>query len=303
MGAAVLAIARQRQAIAAHGLARSATGLFGAWIATNRQSLAFSAAALTVAAGALVFLGFSTILSANLVMAVVSCLCSIAGLAFAPIAHMVLQPFIPDRFQLLQTVLVCSVANQALAIVWLWRELAWRDLPSFFLGGVLGLPIGVLMLLRLPAHEFRVAFGLTLLVYGVVAAIRPPIVLRPMGRWADTAVGFIGGITGGLATFPSAPVSIWCSMKGWDKTRQRGLYQPFILGMQFLALTLAMLMRSRTGGAAPLSWHGFENALAFVPISLIGTWAGLRVFGRISDRRFEQWMAGLLAAVGLIMVV
>ncbi len=36
-------------------------------------------------------------------------------------------------------------------------------------------------------------------------------------------------ITGGLAGFPGAFVTIWCGLKGWDKAHQRGVYQPFIL--------------------------------------------------------------------------
>jgi hypothetical protein len=47
---------------------------------------------------------------------------------------------------------------------------------------------------------------------------------------AGALSGFVAR-NGGLAEFPGAFVTIWCGLNGWDKARQRGVYQPFILGM------------------------------------------------------------------------
>ena len=56
-------------------------------------------------------------------------------------------------------------------------------------------------------------------------------------------MGFLGGLTGGLAGFPGASVTIWCALKGWDKAHQRGVYQPFILCMQPISLLAIQLMQ------------------------------------------------------------
>ena len=48
------------------------------------------------------------------------------------------------------------------------------------------------------------------------------------GPLADLAVGALGGITGPLAAFPGAFLTIWCGMRGWDKVAQRSIYQPDI---------------------------------------------------------------------------
>ena len=31
-------------------------------------------------------------------------------------------------------------------------------------------------------------------------------------------------------------MTIWCSMRGWDKQQQRAVYQPYILAMQLLTI-------------------------------------------------------------------
>jgi uncharacterized membrane protein YfcA len=134
-----------------------------------------------------------------------------------------------------------------------------------------------------------------LIAYGSYLLLRRPT--RPLrtGPLTDACAGFLGGVTGGLVGFPGSFVTIWCGLKGWDKARQRGVYQPFILIMQPVALTVIGLMRSTSATAAPLDWKTF----AFVPAALLGAWFGLRIFKRLSDRQFEFAVSALLAASGI----
>jgi uncharacterized protein len=111
--------------------------------------------------------------------------------------------------------------------------------------------------------------------------------------------GFLGGLTGGLAGFPGAFVTIWCGPKGWDKIRQRGVYQPFILGMQPVTLVVIYLMRPSSSTAPPLDWA----MLAFVPAALLGAWFGLRIFKRPSDRQFEFVVNALLIVSGIGLIL
>src|SRR5262249_20164915 len=102
------------------------------------------------------------------------------------------------------------------------------------------------------------------------------------------------GLTGGLAGFPGAFVTIWCGLKGWDKAHQRGVYQPFILCMQPVSLIVIHLMRPASATAAQLDW----NSLAVAPAALLGTSFGLRIFRLLSERQSEIAVNGLLVAAG-----
>jgi uncharacterized membrane protein YfcA len=111
--------------------------------------------------------------------------------------------------------------------------------------------------------------------------------------------GFLGGLTGGLAGFPGAFVTIWCGLKGWSKVRRRGVYQPFILAMQPVTLLTIYLMLL----SSVASTQSDLGALAFVPAALLGAWLGLRVFKRLSDRQFDLAVNALLmlSGIGLIL--
>ncbi len=115
----------------------------------------------------------------------------------------------------------------------------------------------------------------------------------------DVAIGFVGGITGGAAGFPGAAVTIWCGFKGWDKTRQRALCQPFILLMQAAALLAINLVR-------PAAAHGLGMAmgdLLCMPASLLVTAVGLTFFRGLSDTQFTRAVNLLLIVSGLSHVV
>ena len=90
-------------------------------------------------------------------------------------------------------------------------------------------------------------------------------------------------------------VAIWCSMRGWDKLKQRAVYQPYILAMQIVTI-------------ACLRWQspiqaGIAQDLSFVPFALIGAVGGLAVFQRLSQKQFQVAVSLLLAVSGVGLLV
>jgi uncharacterized membrane protein YfcA len=220
---------------------------------------------------------------------------SIAGFAFSALSGALLFHLMDSQVYAVHVMIVCSIAIQILSVATLWRTIQWRCLRIFLVGGLLGVPAGVYLLLHLPGTAYRAVIGGLLIVYGSYLLLRPP--LRPLeaGRVSDACAGMLGGLTGGLAGFPGAFVTIWCGLKGWDKAHQRGVYQPFILAMQPVTLIAIHLMRPSSLPQAQLDW----KVLAFVPAALLGAWFGLRIFRHLSDRQFDLVVNALLIASGL----
>jgi uncharacterized protein len=227
-----------------------------------------------------------------------SCVSSIAGFAFSALCGALLFHLMDSPVYTVHVMILCSIAIQLLSVAALWRSIDWRSLPIFVTGGVLGVPVGVYLLLHLPTGGYRNIIGGLLIAYGGYLLLRWPTWTLRMGPLSDAFAGFLGGVTGGLAGFPGASVTIWCGLKGWDKARQSGVYQPFILSMQPVTLAVIYLMQPSSPTATQLEW----KALAFVPAALLGAWFGLRIFKRLSDRQFELVVNTLLilSGIGLI---
>jgi uncharacterized membrane protein YfcA len=230
---------------------------------------------------------------------VASTISSIAGFAFSALCGALLFHLMDSPVYAVQVMITCSIAIQLLSVATLWRSIDWSSLPVFLVGGVIGVPAGVYLLLHLQTGAYRDVIGALLIAYGGYLLLRNPVSKLRTGPLSDACAGFLGGLTGGLAGFPGASVTIWCGLKGWDKARQRGVYQPFILSMQPVALIVIALMRPASASATQLDW----KTLAFIPAALLGAWFGLRIFQRLSDRQFELTVNALLIVSGIGLIL
>jgi uncharacterized membrane protein YfcA len=219
-----------------------------------------------------------------------------AGFAFAIVVTGVWLYVLPPA----QIVLLASICATTLHIVSVWqyrREIEFRLLWPFVLGGALGVPLGVLALHGLDANLFRRVFGAFMIAYSAYMLMRPRIPalqLRPgIARMADGAVGWVSGVLGGFALLQGTLPTIWCSLRGWDKRRSRYVYQPYIL----ITGVLVMLCVGTT--------VKFDKSALLVPLAVaapamaLGLWAGTRIFEKVSEELFRRLVLWLILASGI----
>lgn len=225
-----------------------------------------------------------------LVVMICALVSSIAGFAFAALAGCALAYFKLDPVSAVRTIVVCSTAIQLYAVWKLRESIRWRPLWPLLAGGASTLPLGVWLLVRLDASSFAAGLGLLLIGYGGFSLLRRETRVVRGGLWTAAIAGALGGLTGGLAGLPAPSVTIWCSMRGWDKQRQRALYQPYILVMQLLTMLCLSWQ-------APPAAHAAHD-LAFVPFALFGAIGGLAVYQRLTNRQFQTATSALLLVSG-----
>jgi uncharacterized membrane protein YfcA len=180
-------------------------------------------------------------------------------------------------------------------VVKLWDTIRWRRLAPFLLGGALTVPLGVALLTRFSTAAFSLGLGCLLVAYGAYMLARKSEIVVKGNLVADFAIGAVGGVTGGLAAFPGAFVTVWCGMRGWTKDEQRAVFQPYILAMQLVALALLQ-------SSAPASLPGAATLL-LVPSALLAAHLGIAVFRKLSNAQFNRVVYGLLIAAGLTLAM
>ena len=218
-----------------------------------------------------------------------------AGFAFALTASAVwlhaLEP--------VHTTMLVVACGTLLHVTLVWpvrRSIEPARLLPFAVGGLIGIPIGVALLTHVDTRGLKGALGLFLVVYGTYALLAPRLPeIRGGGRAADAAVGFVGGILGGLGGYSGVLPTIWTQLRGWRKDVARGVFQPFILMAHVVTLVLVGIAAMDAGGA--------RMTLAAIPALYAGAWIGWRIYGRLDDRRFRQVLAALLVASGLTLVL
>jgi uncharacterized protein len=224
--------------------------------------------------------------------------CGFAGFAFSAPAGAILLHF-QEPLLAIPLMMACSIASQMTSLMTLRRFLAWRQTLPLLVGGAAGLPLALYLLTSIDPHTFRIGFGLFLAAYAGYMFARPALapIADHNGAVTHSAVGFASGLVGGLTAMPGALPAIWCDLKRVPKELQRGLVQPFIVGMQVLALVIL--------ACKPQGLHQdlIYKTLLALPALAVGTVVGIWLFGRIDERRFRNSVLLLLFVSGCLMVL
>jgi len=186
--------------------------------------------------------------------------------------------------------------GQVVAAVSVRRGFDLRQLAPFVLGGLAGLPLGLLLLPRLDADWFKVILGLLLLVWcpAMLFARNLPRITAG-GRFADAVVGLGGGMMGALGGFTGVLPTLWCTLRRYERDAQRAVIQNFNLAM--LSVTVVTYV------AAGLVTRAMLPMLAIVlPAMLIPTLLGARIYLGISEAMFRTLVLSLLILSGLALV-
>ena len=194
-------------------------------------------------------------------------------------------------------VVICSIIAQIQTLPSIWHAINWRLAIPFVLGGLIGVPVGTMLLPYVSPKLFKIFIGVFLISYcGFMLAKRSAPIVCWGGRAADGAVGFGGGILGGLAGLSGPLPTIWASLRGWGKDAKRGLFQVFNLSILIFALAAQTL-----GGF--MTFEVGKLALIALPGTILGAWLGRRMYDRFRDDRFNQIVLGLLFFSGISIVV
>ncbi len=188
-------------------------------------------------------------------------------------------------------VLVCSVIAQTSTLPSMWRSFDLSLVWPFVIGGLIGVPLGTPLVAHADPRVFKLTVGVLLLVFPPTLYFTRPMAVTFGGKLADAAIGFAGGILGGLAGLSGPLPTLWASVRGWGKDERRGVFQTFNTAVLLAALCLQV-----AGGlvARDLIWL---SALAF-PGTLLGSWLGARLYHALSDKNFRDLVLALLLLSG-----
>jgi Sulfite exporter TauE/SafE. len=141
-------------------------------------------------------------------------------------------------------VLICSVSSQISTLPSMWKLLDFKLALPFVAGGLLGMPIGALLVARADPQVFKLSVGVHAAGVSDRAVFHPQadgLSFRRPHR--DACVGFAGGILGGLAGLSGPLPTLWASIRGWTKDQRRGVFQIF----NGTVLGAALILQAATG--------------------------------------------------------
>ena len=189
-----------------------------------------------------------------------------------------------------------SLLGQILGLPTVRRSLAAGLVLPFVAGGVIGVPLGALLLPYVDQNTLKAMVGALLTVWSPAMLFARDLPrIRGGGRLADAAAGLVGGMMGGLGGLTGPAPVLWCTLRGWDRDTQRAVFQTFNIGMAGLTL----------GTYVALGLIGREALRDFAligPALMIPALLGARLYRRISVLAFRRLILVLLLLSGIMLL-
>jgi hypothetical protein len=188
--------------------------------------------------------------------------------------------------------IICSVVSQLQTLHLIWRAIQWRRVLIFVVPGVLGVPIGTLLLPHIDPRLFKLGLGFVLFAYpAYVLARRRPLASPWGGTIADGVVGFGGGLLGGLTGMSGVLPVVWTDVRGWSKEQRRSVLQFYNLAI----LSFALVSHAASG---LLTRQVAVEAAIVLPATIAGAWTGGFAYRRLADRGYQRVVMVLLLISG-----
>ena len=193
-------------------------------------------------------------------------------------------------------VLICSIIAQTSTLPSIWHSTDFKLVWPFLVGGLAGVPLGLALVDYADPRLFKLGVGILLLVFPTALYFqRRVMALRIGGKAADGAIGFAGGVLGGLAGLSGPLPILWANLRGWGKDARRGLFQSF----NWTILTAALCAQAVSGF---VTQEVLRLSLIVLPATLFGAWLGARAYHVLSDDNFRDIVLALLFLSGVALV-
>lgn len=180
--------------------------------------------------------------------------------------------------------------------VWTFRRaVILRRVVPLIAGSALGVPLGIVLLSHLDPVNVRRAAGVLLVAYSIYGMMQPKLAPLPASRPADSAIGFVNGILGGMTGLAGPIVVIWCQLTGVPRHAQRAIFQPVILAVFVMTAIGLGVERAITRDVVILF------VLGLVPVAA-GIWLGVHLYGRLGEAGFRRVILWLLLLSGLVLL-
>jgi uncharacterized membrane protein YfcA len=215
----------------------------------------------------------------------------VAGFAFGLIASAIWLHIIPPA-QSAPLIAAFAILIQG-ATLWQFRNAVRisRLLP-FLIGGAVEIPLGAAVLTLASQDQVRALIGAALILFSLYSFAQPTLPAIKGGHLADSIVGLMSGLFSGSTGLAGIPVIVWANLRRWSKDEQRAVFQPGVVAVFVMTLAWFGGTRVITAATFRLFWIG-------LPAVLLGSWLGLKLYGKLNERTFRLVVLVLLLMSGV----
>jgi uncharacterized protein len=218
-----------------------------------------------------------------------------SGFGFSLLAITALSLVFPPQ-DILPPIFMMELAASVSLLPAIWRDVHWRSLVPLAMGAVVGTPIGVWFLTRLPPVPLQLALSLFVLV--TVALLWAGYSLKRMPNVPTTfAAGTAAGLANGAFGIGGPPAILFYFATPAGAAAGRASLTVFFLALDVIGLAFL------SGMAGLVNTQSATRALMWLPFLLAGIWIGNRFFKGVDQVKFRKFVLALLAGMAVLIAL
>ena len=213
-----------------------------------------------------------------------------SGLVMVPILVLIIEPKV-----LIPAVLIHGlIMNGALAFE-ARKNIQRGRIAPILLGGLIGLPIGVYLLVFLSPDVLKIIIGLVIIIFGSLLLSGKNFLLK-RERIFSIPIGITSGLLNGSVSMSGPPVILFFANQGVMKDNFRANLVTY-----FYILNIITLMADAVVGLIS------EDVLIFagstLPFALLGIFIGTKVSKKVNEKVFRRIALILVSMAGLVSLI
>lgn len=187
-------------------------------------------------------------------------------------------------------IIIQNVLLDCLVLATAWRFADLRRIWVLVLAGVVGTPVGVVLLGFVDPNPLRIVIGLAVVFTGAAMLLGFKRTLENE-RLASAVAGSLGGAMNGLVGMAGPPVILLMANQGMEPREFRANIVTYFTVITFIAVASLEARGEFT--------HDVLNlALAIIPATTLGVIAGIRIHGNVPIELFLRASLVLVVIAG-----
>jgi len=218
---------------------------------------------------------------------------SAIGFGEALIAVPILALIMPIRIAAPVAVLI-SITVAATVLVQDWRHVHLRSASRLILATLIGTPLGLLLLTRIPTDLVKACLGVAIVAFSSYSLIRRHRARLQNDRSA-WVFGLAAGVLGGAYGMNGPPLAVYGTLRGWSTQRFRATLQGYFLPASMMAMAGYWV-------AGLWSSEVTHYYLVSLPGVVVAMFCGQRITGRMNTSTFLRCVNAGLIVIALVLL-
>lgn len=171
------------------------------------------------------------------------------------------------------------------------RNAVWRELIPIFAGIVVLTPLGTMFLFNTDPELVRRAMGVFILVFALIL-ISGWVYRGPRGPASSAIVGALAGGINGASGVGGPPLALYFLSSPASPEVQRSNIVIAVAVLIMIALASIII-------AGGFTTDALLRAVILIPVYIVGTWSGAKLFSLAPKAYFRRVASWLLVATGI----